>query len=170
MLDFQIIRRKKVDHTWVRIAFVCLCLVGASSVNAKNYCGPNSSLKNWKNFATLVAVPDYACYNKSGGIAPYATFCAVPILLGYKPVYFGVACKTHDSCYSKKGAKKSDCDNQFGDLLKETCNTTLTGVFANKAKSSCNKTATTYSVAVIAAGCSAYKSAQIKAGNKKPTC
>ena len=113
-------------------------------------------------------VPEYACYG-FGGAVPYAA-CAVGTLVGYKAVYFGEACKQHDTCYSQNGSTKSTCDDNFHSLLKATCDETLTGALRNVGRKNCHKTASGYYTMVDIFGCNAFKSAQARAGNSNPIC
>jgi len=113
-------------------------------------------------------VPEYACFGL-GGVLPYAA-CAAGTLIGYKPVYFGVACKAHDQCYSRKDSQKSTCDRNFLTVLEATCDTTLTGKLREVGRKNCHNTVSEYFHQVSTRGCEAFEMAQRRAGNNAPNC
>ena len=115
------------------------------------------------------AVPEYACFNEFGEQIPFAA-CAVAVIKGFRPVYFGAACSQHDSCYSTVGTKKSSCDLGLKSLIEETCDYTLDGKSQRYARKSCRAIARVFYAAVNSKGCSAYKDAQRASGNPSPTC
>jgi len=125
------------------------------------YCGSTS--------LQVAAIPEYVCFSLEGGTLPY-TACAVGSMVGYKPVYFGLACREHDGCYSRKGTKKSQCDKSFLTLLKSTCDETLTGKLRKLSRKNCYNVVSEYYHQVDARGCIAFKNAQKHAGNSNPIC
>lgn len=115
-----------------------------------------------------IAIPEYNCFGY-GGVVPFV-WCAPAVLVGYKPVYFGVACQQHDRCYGRTGAIKSECDKEFLDNITAACTGTLTGKFRSTSLELCKKTASVYFSAVSAKGCAPFKSAQSNLGVSEPDC
>jgi peptidoglycan hydrolase-like protein with peptidoglycan-binding domain len=127
------------------------------------YCGSGKLQK--------LAIPEYVCFSKEVPVlrkfqpasklvgVPYAV-CAVGALVGYKPVYFGVACAGHDRCYSDAMKTKNECDGDFLKLLKTTCDEALSDKKFSAAKDACHRTANMYFGAVQSMGHDAYKSAK----------
>lgn len=140
---------------------VCLASTLHGPALAQGKCG--------SSFKQRLSIPDYACFGSAGEVKPFAP-CATTALIGYRTVHFGTACKLHDSCYGRKGAKKLRCDNDFGDLLKATCEETLDGRFRSQALPACRRMAIAAFTAVRAAGCEAFTKAQATAGIPRPTC
>lgn len=128
--------------------------------NSGPHCGSGSIQK--------FLIPEYACYGWAG-VLPYAA-CAAGSWIGYKPVYFGAACKAHDECYSLAGNKKSVCDKAFLSLLVAICNETLSGSFSEIGATNCNNTASEYYHQVNTRGCRAFMAAQLVAGIEDPKC
>lgn len=126
-------------------------------------CGPDAN--KWKR----VAVPDYICIDKWGGHFPSPACAAMPTVRAV--VYFGTACSAHDQCYANLGQSKSSCDNQFKNILVETCRGSINQGWS-KAVRTCMDDANTYFEAVRHApdACEAYKQAQSKRGVKSPRC
>ncbi len=124
-------------------------------------CGSSVNQQLW--------LPEYVCFGLDGGTLPYAA-CSVLRPIGYLPVYFGEACRGHDSCYSSNGTKKSQCDLSLLSLLNDTCDTTLTGPFRASSRTNCRNLASEYHYQVSRRGCSAFMDAQVRAGNHSPTC
>jgi hypothetical protein len=105
-----------------------------------------------------------------GGTLPWVSVCSVSLLTGYKPVYFGEACRAHDGCYGSAGAKKSQCDQSFLSVLNETCDATLTGKAWTYGRQNCHNTASEFHHQVSTKGCGAFMEGQTNAGVVTPTC
>ena len=145
--------------------FVTVFLLATTGSAIAGSCGPDAH--KWKR----VAVPDYICFDKSGGHILYPT-CAVIANPDVRAVvYFGTACSAHDQCYANPGQSKSSCDNQFKNILVETCRGSINQGWS-KAVRTCMDDANTYFEAVKRApdACEAYKQAQRKRGVKSPRC
>ena len=140
-----------------------LLFTGSANAFGVGNCGPQSS------WLVRLGIPEYACFSVRGRTAPWAQ-CAARVIIGYKPVYFGAACVEHDSCYSRRGVRKSRCDRQFRSLLRNTCDYTLDGKFRRLSRRACRKLAKKYNYAVSKLGCRAYVGAQRRAGNYNPNC
>jgi hypothetical protein len=80
---------------------------------------------------------------------------------------FSGCCVKHDKCYETKGSAKSTCDSNFDNCLRSKVSEVKKwyrpGFVGGVAAWGFHK-------AVAVFGCSAYKKAQIVAGNKCPTC
>ena len=136
--------------------------IGSASADMLGKCG--------STLFQRLGVPEYACFDRSGRLIPYATSCAVGIVSGYQPVYFGAACEQHDMCYSNIGSRKSNCDLGLRTLIEETCDYTLDSNSHQNARTSCHHIATVFYLAVSTKGCTAFKNAQRSSGAIEPTC
>lgn len=161
-------RGSRQGRTVVRAAgraiVLCSVMLAASVANAQDKCGPNSR-QVWEFF-----IPEYVCFGLAGGTLPSAAICGPGVLAGYKPVYFGAACRRHDTCYAARGARKATCDRNFRELLTATCDQTLDGRFRTLGRKACHNAASEYYHQVSAKGCEPFKAAQLRAGNRSPTC
>ena len=122
--------------------------------------------------STLVqqaSIPEYNCFSHSGISVPYAT-CVPAAAVGFKPVHFGEACKFHDQCYATAGSKKKKCDQDFRQVLANTCELTLDGKFRSQSLKSCVVLAEAAYGAVGKWGCPAFLTAQKAAGIEAPNC
>lgn len=117
-----------------------------------------------------LAVPEYVCFSMYGGTLPWVNVCSIALFTGYKPVYFGEACRAHDDRYGSAGAKKSRCDQSFLSLLKETCDASLIGEVWTYGRKNCGNAASEYYYQVSTKGCSAFMDGQTSAGVVKPMC
>jgi hypothetical protein len=117
-----------------------------------------------------LAVPEYVCFSMYGGTLPWVSVCSVSLLTGYTPVYLGEACRTHDACYGGAGARKSQCDASFRDLLIATCEASLQGAIWEIGRRNCRNVASEYYHQVTNNGRSAFIQAQAGAGTTNPTC
>ena len=151
MSEAQAATMKKIYMFFFGFAIASSGLPGSSL--AENYCGSAW----WQK----LGVPDYYCFGYAGPALAYAG-CALGNLVGYKPVYFGAACKAHDDCYGQPGVRKEYCDRKFLAILRETCKDTLTGKYRKWARSECYKVADSFYTAVKAYGMKAYNNAQSK--------
>ena len=142
-------------------ALVCGLIVWPTSTFAAGQCG--------STLMQRIAVPEYACFSLAGGVLPYAV-CAAGAVAGYKPVYFGAACGAHDSCYGRRGARKSTCDADFHKLLRTTCDHTLDGQFRGRSRTSCHNLVSEYYHQVRTRGCDPYRNAQAASGNRAASC
>jgi len=76
-------------------------------------------------------------------------------------VSFTPACKRHDACYGICGKTKSQCDNQFGEDLRNACLAAYRkNVITSRQLSECFARAALYQNAVEWGGGEAYRKAQ----------
>lgn len=121
-------------------------------------------------------VGDYLCFSNNGLVVPVpGPACAISTVVSaprtsFRPVYFGVACGSHDECYGSAGSSKSSCDSNFLALMRATCDETLDGDDWQRGRRSCGRTAQVAFRAVENHGCSAFQSAQRRVGNPNATC
>ena len=146
-----------------RAILLCMAMLAGAVANAQGKCGPNAK-PVWE-----FVIPEYVCFGLAGGTLP-SVACGLVVPVGYKPVYFGAACRQHDTCYAARGARKATCDRNFRELLTATCDQTLDGRFRTLGRKACHNAASEYYHQVSAKGCEPFKAAQLRAGNRSPTC
>jgi hypothetical protein len=117
-----------------------------------------------------LAVPEYVCFSPYGGTLPWVNLCVVASTTGYVPVYMGEACRMHDACYSAPGARKSQCDASFHELIVATCDASLEGAFWTIGRRNCRNVASEYHHQVSTNGCDAFRTGQQSAGIAQPAC
>ena len=164
------------------VVLASLALLFSSTPVRANVCGGNVS---------RYLVPDFVCFDAQGTRMAYSSCSSGKGggSLVRQRVDFTSPCTQHDSCYGKKGAKKSDCDAAFYKSLNAACRSQVSAAGSEKISRACYETAAQYNDVVRGqatrrmglwtvqqvpftgkSGCDAFRDAQTRAGVKVANC